>query len=181
MNWLNDFLNDSKHNLPFEIPKEASDKLNSYVAIFKEKTNELKKSMGEQVKEFGSQLQTQTNPPEIRLHQEKPVGNERVTVNSQISQGSSAEVKNSAASAKVNRVKHEEANDIVVKYKIKIRRTEGEIKLPKGIGAEDMREAILTHSGFSVTTKIDPNGTSGGKGSSALTGFNSYASLFSKF
>lgn len=179
VNWLNDFLNDTKHNLPFEIPKETTEKLHSYFELFKEKANEVKQSLGEQMKEFGAQTSLKTEQASL----EQPLFGERRSMEQQEAARTAEESKGKApvSTSTVKNARLSEDKEIWVKYKIKMKKDEGEIKLPKDSTEEDMNRAILQQSGYRVTTTIVDGAAQGRKNSSALTGFNSYASLFSKF
>lgn len=175
MNWLDDFLSDTKQKLPFEIPKETTEKLHSYYELFKEKTNEVKHTLSEQMKEFGSPLTEQ------RAVSEQPVVSESRWMEPQKDARTAVESirKDSIPMDKVKKAIREE--EILVKYKITFKQAEGEIVLPKDSTDDTRKRAILEHSGYRVTTTVLDGAAKGNKNSTALTGFNSYASLFSKF
>ena len=172
MNW-SQLLSDTKGRLPYERSKLVVNKLQPYLAVAKEKYAEIAKDFTQSFREFGMEtMGGTTEPSEHRVSSEAEQAKEK-------SRKAFLIEETSGSSRPAPRAGKTRDETILIHYQIQVNRLEGEVALPQGTKEEEMRRLILEDCAFRLTTKRKEAGEK--RESEALMGFNSFASLFSRF
>lgn len=168
MNDLSELVKTIQENISRNISRDAEEKLQLYVSKIKIKIDEIKYKIKYYLREYA----IESKPVDVEPKSDKLV------------EGVNSAVKEGNLLFDSGRVVNEQAKTMHIKYKIQVDRLDGEIQLPQEIKEEELKKAILEDSGFCFTTvmtkktaKYETKETD----ETLLTGFNSLASLFSKF
>jgi uncharacterized protein (DUF2461 family) len=172
MNW-SELFRDTKGRLPYERSSLVVNKLQPYLAVVKEKYAEVAKDFTQSFREFGMEtMGSATEPSEQRVSREAEMAKDK-------RRAALVMEDTHERSRPVPRAGSEREDTILIQYQIQVNQLDGEVAIPQGTKEEEMRRLILEDCAFHLTTKRKEAGE--GRKSDALTGFNSFASLFSRF